>query len=132
MADRTERGSATLLSLGIAAVLLAACAMGVLWAAVSVGHHRADAAADLAALSAAQAQQSNPYTACATAGRIVDAQGASLKYCQAEGDTITVAVAVRLHLGAFGTPMLTGEARAGPIEGADWPSDRGEDWPADG
>ena len=126
MADRTDRGSATLLSLGIAAVLVGACVMGVLWAAVSVGHHRADAAADLAALSAAQAQQSNPGTACTTAARIVDAQGGSLKSCRAEGDTVTVAVTVSLHLGAFGTPMVTAEARAGPI-GGDWPSGRGGD-----
>jgi secretion/DNA translocation related TadE-like protein len=123
MADRTERGSATLLSLGIAAVLLGACGTGVLWAAISVGHHRVDAAADLAALSAAQAQQSNPGNACTTAGRIVDAQGVSLTYCHADGDTVAVVVTVRLHLGVFGTPTVTGEARAGPIGGGDWPGD---------
>jgi secretion/DNA translocation related TadE-like protein len=123
MADRTDRGSATLLSLGIAAVLLGACVVGVLWAAVSVGHHRADAAADLAALSAAQAQQSNPGHACATAGRIIDAQGVSLKYCQVEGDMVAVAVSVRVHLGVLGTPTVNGEARAGPIGGGDWPGD---------
>ncbi|GAA3574036.1 hypothetical protein GCM10022235_49480 [Kribbella ginsengisoli] len=123
MTDRTDRGSATLLSLGIAAVLLGACVLGVLWAAVSVAHHRADTAADLAALSAAQAQQSDPGQACTTATRITDAQGVSLKYCHAEADTVTVAVTVRLHLGVFGTPLVTSEARAGPIEGADWPGD---------
>jgi secretion/DNA translocation related TadE-like protein len=119
MADRTDRGSATILSLGVAAVLLGACAMGVLWAAISVSHHRADAAADLAALSAAQAQQSNPGTACTAAGRIADAQGGSLKYCHVEGDVIAVTVAVRVPLGVFGTPVLTGKARAGPIEGGE-------------
>jgi secretion/DNA translocation related TadE-like protein len=119
MADKTDRGSATLLSLGIAAVLLGGCAVGVLWAAVSVGHHRADAAADLAALSAAQAQQSNPGDACTAAGRIADAQRVSLKYCHAEGDTVAVVVVVRLDLGVLGTPVVTGEARAGPIGGGD-------------
>jgi secretion/DNA translocation related TadE-like protein len=123
MADKTERGSATLLSLGIAAVLLGGCVVGVLWATVSVGHHRADAAADLAALSAAQAQQSNPGDACTVAGRIADAQRVSLKYCHAEGDIVAVVVAVQLRLGVLGTPVLTGEARAGPIGGGDWPGD---------
>jgi secretion/DNA translocation related TadE-like protein len=119
VADRTDRGSATLLSVGIAAVLLGASVMGVLWAAVSLGHHRADAAADLAALSAAQAQQSNPGDACPTASRIADAQGASLKNCHVELETVAVAVTLTLHLGVFGTPTVTGEARAGPIGAAD-------------
>lgn len=97
--------------------------MGVLWAAVSVGHHRADAAADLVALSAAQVQQSNPADACITAGRIANAQSVELKICRTEGNNVTVAVGVRLRLGILGTPVLTGEARAGPIEGGDWPRD---------
>jgi secretion/DNA translocation related TadE-like protein len=123
MADRKDRGSATLLSLALAAILLGAGVVGVLWAAVSVGHHRADAAADLAALSAAEVQQSYTGNACATAGQIADAQGAFLKNCQVEVDAVAVVVTVRIHLGVFGTPMVTGEARAGPIGGGDWPSD---------
>ncbi|NEA35610.1 Rv3654c family TadE-like protein [Streptomyces sp. SID13031] len=123
MADRTDRGSATLLALGIAAVLLGGCLVGVLWAAVSVGHHRVDAAADLVALSAAQAQQSNPADACPTAARIADTHRVELKTCRTEGEAVSVAVTLRLHLGVLGTPLLTGEARAGPIGGGDWPGD---------
>jgi secretion/DNA translocation related TadE-like protein len=115
MGDQSDRGSATLLALGIAVVLLGACLVGVLWAAVSVGHHRVDAAADLVALSAAQAQQSSPGDACATAARIANTHRVELKTCRTEGEAITVAVTLRLHLGVLGTPVLTGEARAGPI-----------------
>ncbi|MEV6411696.1 Rv3654c family TadE-like protein [Kribbella sp. NPDC051718] len=132
MTDRTDRGSATLLSLGIAAVLLGASMMGVLWSAVSIGHHRADTAADLAALSAAQAHQSTPDHACTTATRIANTQGATLKYCHADGDTVTVAVTVRLHLGALSMPLLTSEARAGPIGGGGAGPIGGGDWPGDG
>lgn len=116
-------GSASLLAVGFAVVLLGGCLMGLLWAAVSVGHHRADAAADLVALSAAQVQQTARGDACTTAKRIAHAQQVELRLCQQSGDSVTVVVAVPLHLGALGTPVVTGEARAGPIEGADWLGD---------
>lgn len=121
--DARDRGSATLFAVGIAAVLLGACMVGVLWAAVSVGHHRVDSAADLVALSAAESQQSSPGDACITAARIADVQGVALKTCRTVGETVVVAVTVSLHLGVLGTPTLTGQARAGPIEGGDWAGD---------
>ncbi|WP_083934033.1 Rv3654c family TadE-like protein [Kribbella catacumbae] len=118
-----DRGSASLLAVGFAVVLLGGCLVGVLWAAVSIGHHRADAAADLVALSAAQVQQTAPGDACTTARRIADAQQVELRLCQQSDDSVAVVVAVPLHLGALGTPVVTGEARAGPIEGGHWPGD---------
>ncbi|WP_442913236.1 Rv3654c family TadE-like protein [Kribbella sp. CA-293567] len=119
-----DRGSASLLAIGITFVLLGGCLVGVLWAAVSVGHHRADAAADLAALSAAQALQisasgsATTVGACAAAAQVASAQQVELRDCQLLGETVTILVAVELQWGMLGTPVLTAEARAGPMEGA--------------
>jgi secretion/DNA translocation related TadE-like protein len=111
---RDERGSGTILALGVALVLLGAGAVGVLWAAISVGSHRAASAADLAGLSAAQALQSGADP-CKAAERIATNQRVELKRCEVEGEAVSVAVGVRLRLGALGTPTLTRAARAGPI-----------------
>jgi len=119
----SERGSATFLAIGVAAVMLGGCLVGVLWAAVSTGHHRADAAADLVALSAAHTQQTAQGDPCRTAQQMAQDHKVELRLCHQFADSITVVVAVPLGLGVFGTPVITGEARAGPIEGADWPGD---------
>ncbi|MEV8376842.1 Rv3654c family TadE-like protein [Kribbella sp. NPDC056861] len=117
-ASASDLGSASLLAIGVAFVLLGGCLAGVLWAAISIAHHRADAAADLTALTAAQSLQTGSSTPCAAAEEIAKAHQVELHDCQQQGETISVVVAVKLDLGAIGTPVLTGQARAGPIEGA--------------
>jgi hypothetical protein len=52
---RNERGSATLLVLFTAVLLFTALTAAVLWSAISTSRHKLAAAADLTALSAAQA-----------------------------------------------------------------------------
>jgi secretion/DNA translocation related TadE-like protein len=110
-----ERGSATLLSLASALLLLTASVACALWAAVSIGHHRAAAAADLSALSAAQALQSGADRPCDTASRITTDQRVELLGCRVEGDTVVVVAAVRLRLGVLGSPYTKSAARAGPV-----------------
>lgn len=117
MSPDRERGSGTLLAVGVVLGLLTAMVVGVLWAVVSVGHHRADAAADLVALGAAQALQSGETDACRTADRIAAAHAVQLTTCRVDGEVVTVAVGVQLRMGALGTPMVKAEARAGPIGG---------------
>ena len=112
---RDERGSATLLAVGVALLLLGAGLVGALWAAVSLGSHRAASAADLAALSAAQAVQSGDLDPCTSARRIAVGQQVELRGCVVEGETVSVVVVVRLQLGAVGSPAITAQARAGPI-----------------
>ncbi len=106
-----------MLAVGVALGLLTAAVVGVLWAVVSVGHHRADAAADLVALSAAQALQSDEPDACRTAERIAVAHAVELTACRVDGEVVTVAVGVQLRMGVLGAPMVTAEARAGPMGG---------------
>jgi secretion/DNA translocation related TadE-like protein len=132
-----DRGSASLLAIGIAFVLLGGCLVGVLWAAISVAHHRADAAADLTALTAAQTLQTGSGDACTAAAGIAAMQQVELRECQQLGETVSVVVAVKVNLGAIGTPVLTGQARAGPIgigQSVEETEDtiKGGDWPGDG
>src|SRR5262245_41304465 len=111
-----ERGSATLLMMA-AGLLVLVCGMAVvLWSAVSTAQHRAAAAADLAALSGAQAIQSNGDP-CATARRIAGKQGASLEACAVNGQEVLVVAGVRAELGSLGRPVVRSTARAGPVQG---------------
>jgi secretion/DNA translocation related TadE-like protein len=132
-----EQGGGTLLTLGIAVAVLTTTLLAVLWATVSLAAHRATTAADLTALSAAEAAQS-PTTAdpCTTADRIATLHHVDLTACTVDGATVIVSVTTHLHLGRVGTPAVTAHARAGPTsdipsglslprapEGADWTDD---------
>jgi secretion/DNA translocation related TadE-like protein len=103
------------MALWVAVVLMAAGAVAVLWAAVSVGTHRAAAAADLVALSAAQAMQDGQPDPCRTATRIAGEQKVDLGSCRIEGETVLVELQVVLRLGVLGSPAIHTSARAGPV-----------------
>lgn len=107
-----------MLAVGVALGVLTTAIVGVLWTVVSIGHHRVDAAADLAALSAAHAVQAGEADGCRAARRIAAAHVVELRGCRVEGETVSVVVAVRLRMGVLGAPVVSAEARAGPM-GAD-------------
>jgi secretion/DNA translocation related TadE-like protein len=109
-----ERGSGTLIVLAAALLVLSAGLAAVLWAAVSTAQHRAAAAADLVALSAAQAIQMGDEP-CATARRIAAAHLAEVAECRVDGEVVWVVAGVRAQLGSLGRPLVTVPARAGPI-----------------
>ncbi|MFH9403002.1 Rv3654c family TadE-like protein [Streptomyces sp. NPDC017638] len=105
----SDRGSATVGSLGAIAVLCAVFgAVLVLGQAVAV-RHRAAGGADLAALAAADHWAEGGAAACARAERLAAAQGVRLVRCAIVGDTSDVTAAV-------GRGPFTAEvrARAGP------------------
>ena len=110
-----ERGSGSVLMLAAALLLLFGGLAAALWTAVSTGHHRAASAADLAALSAAQALQAGDSEPCRTATRIAATQQATIIRCDVRGDTVQVLAGVRLELGVLGRPVVESSARAGPI-----------------
>ena len=113
-----ERGSATLLMVGVLVVLLATglaviCAAGYVAAA-----HAARAAADLAALSGAVAIESGA-DGCAAAGKIASDNHVRLVSCDHVGDqvefVISVQVAHKIDLGLPGLPTeIMASAHAGP------------------
>jgi secretion/DNA translocation related TadE-like protein len=98
-----------------AALLVLACGLAAaLWSAVSAAQHRAATAADLAALSAAQAIQSGGDP-CGSARRIAVAHRASLQWCLVEGEEVSVVAGVPVELGSLGRPLVRSAARAGPV-----------------
>ncbi len=104
-----DRGSATVWSLGVIALLCA-----VFGAVLALGHavvvrHRAAGGADLAALAAADHWAEGGAAACARAERVAAAQGVRLVRCAIVGETSDVTV-------ASGSGPFTAEvrSRAGP------------------
>jgi secretion/DNA translocation related TadE-like protein len=108
-----EEGFTTVASLGLVAVLGLFTTMVLAVGVLQVQRHRAESAADLAALAAAQHVLEGPAVACAHARRAAAGQGAALDRCQLEGLDALVQVSVPLpgRLRPFGP--LRSRARAG-------------------
>lgn len=113
----TDRGSASVLVLGLSAVIAVAVVAAAVRGVAVVDRHRVEAAADLAALAGAQSVLEGAGEACAQAASIARANGARLVRCALSGDVIEVEVASDLRLGRLGTWVVTGRARAGPATG---------------
>ena len=116
---RGERGSATVLAVGLIAVMLTVtvAALVVLGAIRSL--HAARASADLAALAGAGhlQQQGDPAAACREAERIAARQQATVVACEVgAGEVVTVTTSVGIPLRPPGVPeSARGRARAGPV-----------------
>lgn len=108
-----ERGSSTIWVLGLGAVVfmvgLATMAMG----AADVVQHRADVAAELAALSAVPRAADGTDAACALAAEIAGEHDATLRSCAFEGREVEVVVEAGREL--FGWSMVAhARSRAAP------------------
>ncbi len=114
-----ERGSGTLLVVGVMAVVGAVAAAALVAAAYLVAGHQARAAADLASLSGAAAfAEGRPP--CPAARRIARADRGRVTACDQVGDevdyVVSVTVAVDVGLRVPGLPRsLEGRAHAGPV-----------------
>lgn len=113
----SERGSATLVVLALSVALAAAGGLAATLGAVAVARHRAAAAADLAALAAADRALEGPAAACAAAERATRGVGAELTTCTLSGDGGDIAdvVASVRPPGALGSwGVARSHSRAGP------------------
>ena len=118
-AAHAQRGSASVLMSGIIAVVVTLSSAALVIAGYATGYHRARAAADLSALSAAAAFQQG-HDACAQARQTARQNGARLERCDLVGDaidfvvTVGVSVATRTRI-----PQLprtaAAVAHAGPL-----------------
>jgi secretion/DNA translocation related TadE-like protein len=113
----TDRGSATVLGVGVIAVLCAVFGLVLALGQAVIVRHRAAGGADLAALAAADHWAEGTAAACARADRVARAQGARLVRCVISGEVSDVTV-------ASGTGPFTAETRAragpaGPEPGSD-------------
>lgn len=116
---RDDRGSASLLMVGVMAVVVVLASASLVVAGYLVGHHRARAAADLAALGAATTFQQGA-DGCAVARRTARHNGARMTRCDRVGDevafVVTVEVAVAVATPVPGLPTsIVARAHAGPV-----------------
>jgi secretion/DNA translocation related TadE-like protein len=116
----SERGSATALMIGIMGVVVALSGAALVIAGYAVGFHRARAAADLSALSAAAAFQQGREP-CAQAALTAKQNGARVDRCSQVGDAVDFVVTVRVLVVARtripNMPrMVAAEAHAGPVQ----------------
>lgn len=114
---RGEQGSTTVVGLGAVLAVLAVFAVALQLGAAMITRHRAEAAADLAALAAASHAVSGAVDACATARRVTDRMAAGMVSCELRGWEVDVRVEAAPPglLARFGTARAT--ARAGPAVG---------------
>nr|WP_307539196.1 Rv3654c family TadE-like protein [Streptomyces sp. V3I8] len=105
----SDRGSATVWTVGAIAVLCVVFGTVLVMGQAVVVRHRAGGAADLAALAAADHWMDGRTEACARAGRVARAQDTRIVRCAVDGDISDVTVAA-------GRGPLTAEvrSRAGP------------------
>ncbi|MGW7285286.1 Rv3654c family TadE-like protein [Streptomyces sp. NPDC054847] len=115
-----DRGSATVWAAMATTVLCAVFAIILAMGQAVVARHRAGAAADLAALAAADNALWGTAEACATAGRVAGAQGAQLVRCSLTGEVADVVATAR-----FGPYAPAIRARAGPPESPGPPAPSG-------
>ncbi|MBE9374167.1 flp pilus-assembly TadE/G-like family protein [Saccharopolyspora sp. HNM0983] len=109
-----DGGAATPFAATLVLVLIS-----VLWVVVQAGsavaaRHRAEGAADLAALAAAAHSATGAAAACGHAEVVAAAMGTGLTSC-----TVSVGEArVQLRASVPGLGEVTGRARAGPVDGS--------------
>ncbi|MBV8860835.1 MAG: flp pilus-assembly TadE/G-like family protein [Mycobacterium sp.] len=109
---RGELGSATVVAAAMVATLLSITGGGVYLGAAVVARHRAQAAADLAALGAAARLAAGPEPACAQAQAIAREMRVSTASCTVDDLDVVVTIEVPLAVGRWGTAQAA--ARAGP------------------
>jgi len=112
-----DTGSASVSALAVALSVLLFALFGVTLATALHAHHRAQAAADFAALAAAIHALEGEGAACAQASSIAAANGATVSACALDGMNATVTVTVTPTFAP--TAALGGSAsasaRAGPV-----------------
>ena len=113
-----DRGSASVWVVSVCALLVVLAFAGTLRTDAVLARHRAEAAADLAALAAAGRIGIGPDS-CAAAARIAAANGATIQACAPTLDaggrsgTVSVRLRLRVRLPVVGTMEVIASARAG-------------------
>jgi secretion/DNA translocation related TadE-like protein len=112
-----DDGYATVWAVGVIAVVLVVMLVGLNLGMAISGRHRAEAAADLAALAAASHATDGEPAACAYAARIAEGMATRLVECRLSGweARVELEAGTRLFVGAGGAAF--GRARAGPVGG---------------
>lgn len=96
------------------AVLMSLTVGGAAVGSAVVARHRAQAAADLAALAGAGQLTAGPQVACAAAGSLASAMSAAMASCTVAELDVVVTAEVTVRLGRWGVHVASASARAGP------------------
>lgn len=110
-----DRGSATVIAATAVGVLLLLLVLGLALAAAVLARHRAEHAADFAALAAASEAVRGRDVACARAGDVAAVNGARLESCSWSGWAVDVRVVVFCGCLPNVSGTVVGGARAGPV-----------------
>ncbi|MEU6828388.1 Rv3654c family TadE-like protein [Nocardia beijingensis] len=113
---RDEQGLATVFACSALVALIGVTLLIAQVGAVVVARHRAQAAADLAALTAAGALVDGVEAACDEADQVARRMGARIRVCEAAQWDATVAVERNVPIGLYGDRIVRASARAGPVE----------------
>lgn len=117
-----DRGSVTIWAVALAGLVWLGSSAALLYGSAVAGRHRAETAADLAALAAAVHVPDGTAGACAAGARIAIRNGGSLRDCRVAGADVEVVVSSRVSLGGLGSLTAMARARAGPVlEAGDLP-----------
>jgi secretion/DNA translocation related TadE-like protein len=109
-----DRGGATVSALAVGLLCVSVAAVFAAAGAATVARHRAQAAADLAALAGAVHASYGQDPACAQARRIASANGARLVACRVDGLDVVVTAEVTPAGVAAVVGVARASARAGP------------------
>jgi secretion/DNA translocation related TadE-like protein len=111
-----DRGSATVLSAVVSIALLAILWLGYQLGSVVLTRHRAEGAADLAALAAAAYAPQGPELACARADWVARSMHATITSCRLDGWDARVELRATSP-GTTPNPLsANARARAGPLQ----------------
>jgi secretion/DNA translocation related TadE-like protein len=112
--EPADEGFATVWVVMAMALVAVATVAAIGYGAATFERHRASAAADATALTAALSAIQGPAVACRQGQSLARLNGAIVTRCELQGSVADVEVSVRLPgvLARFGS--ATGEARAGP------------------
>ena len=111
-----DRGSVTIWAAALVGLVWLGSAAAFLYGSAVTCRHRAESAADLAALAAALHVPDGPVDACAVGARIAARNGGSLRGCEVVGEEVEIVVSRRLSLGSLGGFTTVVRARAGPVQ----------------
>ncbi|GAA4911231.1 secretion/DNA translocation related TadE-like protein [Actinomycetospora succinea] len=119
-----DAGSATVLAAAAVGVLVCLLGLGLQLGAATLARHRAETAADLAALAGAREAVRGADVACARAREVAAGNGADVADCAVEGWTVTVITTYPCRCLPSVSGEATGRARAGPVAVGGPPSGR--------
>lgn len=116
MPDGDDGGSATIWVLAAMSVVLLAGLAGIAVGGAVVARHRAESAADLAALAGADGLAAGSSAPCNAAAELVRANGGLLVSCTVIVDDVVVVVQVAPVGLPHGWGASRASARAGPVD----------------